>query len=75
MAAIGAFLGFAIAYGVACALMAFDSQIGQSIVLGANDPLRLLAGPALLLAVTAIASYLPGRRSATVDPVVILREE
>ena len=75
MASIGAAIGFVTAYGLARALMAFSSQLGQTIVLSAADPARLLAGPALLLAVTAIACYLPARRAATVDPLVTLREE
>ena len=74
MASIGAAFGFGLAYGLARALMAFSSQLGQTIVLS-TDPARLLAGPALLLAVTAIACYVPARRSATVDPLVTLREE
>lgn len=75
MAALGAFLGFMAAYAAARALMAFDSQLGQSIVVSAANPVRLLAAPAFLLAVTALACYLPARRSGRVDPVVALREE
>jgi predicted permease len=75
MASIGGAIGFGAAYALARALIAFSSQLGQAIVLGAAGPARLVAGPALLLAVIGIACYLPARRSATVDPLVSLREE
>jgi ABC-type lipoprotein release transport system permease subunit len=55
--------------------MAFDSQLAQSISLGAGSPMQLAAGPVLLVAVITIACYLPARRSATLDPLVTLREE
>ena len=75
MATVGAFLGIVAASAGARALMAFDSQLAQSISLGAGSSLQLAAGPVLLIAVTTIACYLPVRRSATLDPLVTLREE
>ena len=74
MTALGACIGIALALGVARMLMALDSQLGQALLLGTH-PIRLLAGPAILIAVTALACYLPARRSARVNPLVALREE
>jgi ABC-type antimicrobial peptide transport system permease subunit len=40
-----------------------------------GDPVTFLGVAALLCAIAAAASYLPGRRAARVDPVVALRAE
>ncbi len=42
---------------------------------GLLDPATLLAGALLLTTVAVLASYLPARRAARIDPVVALRAE
>jgi putative ABC transport system permease protein len=39
------------------------------------DPLTLIASILCLAAIVIIASFVPARRAATVDPMVVLREE
>jgi ABC-type antimicrobial peptide transport system permease subunit len=39
------------------------------------EPAQVVGAPLLLIAVAAIACYLPARRSATIDSLTALREE
>ena len=75
MAAVGTLMGALSAVGFARVLMAFDAGLAQSIAFNTGNGSSLVVGPALLLAVTAIACYLPARHAATVDPLAALREE
>jgi ABC-type lipoprotein release transport system permease subunit len=39
---------------------------------GAADPLSFVAGAAILLAVAAVAAYLPAHRASRIEPMVAL---
>jgi ABC-type antimicrobial peptide transport system permease subunit len=69
----------AIALGRAVASVSFtNSGMGANAKLlgsGANDPLIYVGAAAFLCVVAALASYLPARRAASVDPMQALRTE
>jgi predicted permease len=66
-------IGVAIGLGAAAAL----TQLMKSLLFGVSpiDPLTYAAIPIVLAACAAVASYLPARRAASIDPVVALRAE
>jgi len=64
-----------IAVGVPVALAAARLVSTQLYGLSAADPLTLAAAVTLLIAVAALAGYLPARRASRVDPMVALRYE
>jgi len=64
-AAIGMLLAFALGRAVAALLFGVKPL----------DPLSILGGVAVLLAVAAVASWLPARRAAAIDPMRALRTE
>ena len=63
-----------IALGIAGALATTRVLAGFLYGVGANDPLTFVTVAVVLLAVTLLASYLPSRRAARVDPLAVLRE-
>jgi predicted permease len=65
--------GIAIGLGFALAL----TQGMRALLFGISplDPLTYLAVPVVLAMASALASYLPAQRAATVDPAVALRTE
>ena len=69
MTLIGIAIGLVLSLGL--------SLVIQSLLLGVTptDPLTLVGVSVLLAAVAMIASYLPARRAARVDPLVALRGE
>ncbi len=67
-----------VAAGVAGALILTRTLSSLSHLLygiGSNDPLTFAAVSLVLIGVAALASYIPARRAAKVDPVVALRYE
>jgi putative ABC transport system permease protein len=69
LAAIGLGLGFALA------LMGGRALAALLYGVSADDPLTYEAVAAALLAVAALASWLPARRAAVIDPVIAMRPE
>jgi predicted permease len=69
LVAIGLVIGLAAA--------AATTRMMESLLFGltATDPLTIALATILLLAVTLLAGWLPARRAARVDPMVVLRHE
>jgi predicted permease len=66
-------VGTAVGLGAAAALM----RLMRTLLFGISplDPITFAAVPVALVAAAALASYLPARRTAAVDPVEALRAE
>jgi putative ABC transport system permease protein len=69
MAAVG--IGLGLAASVALTRVVTSYLVGVT----PTDPVTFAAVPVLLLGVAALASYLPARRAAALDPLRALREE
>jgi predicted permease len=68
-------VGTGIALGVAAAAGATRLVASRLYGIGAGDPLTIAGIAALLVAVAALATYLPARRAADADPTAALRVE
>ncbi len=66
--------GVGIATGVVVSASAASAMASLLYGVRPHDPAVFLIVPFLLLAVAVLASYLPARRAAKVDPIVALRE-
>jgi predicted permease len=64
-----------VAIGFFCALVLTRLMAGLLYGISPNDPLTFAVVPTILIFVAMLASYLPARRAAKVDPIVALRYE
>jgi putative ABC transport system permease protein len=68
-------VGLGLIAGIPAALACGRYVASQLYGLAANDPLTIAGAAGLLVAVALVASYLPARRAALLDPLAALREE
>jgi ABC-type antimicrobial peptide transport system permease subunit len=68
-------LSIGVAIGTVLALL--GAMSGRSLLFGLRptDPMTVLVAIAMLAAVAMVASYLPARRAANVNPIAALRDE
>jgi predicted permease len=75
MVAVGTSLGFAAVWTFVRVLCAVSAPLAQFIGPVASNPALTVGVPSFLIAVAAIACYVPARRSLSTDPLATLREE
>ncbi|PYT19817.1 MAG: hypothetical protein DMG57_44185, partial [Acidobacteria bacterium] len=61
--------------GVAGALAISRIIVGMLYNTGAGDPITYVAVSIIFLGIALVASYLPARRAARLDPMIVLRWE
>jgi predicted permease len=71
----GTVTGLGLALALTRALSGIVEALAKTTQTSVSDPLLLLGGPTLLMAVALVACYIPARRSTRVDPVTALRSE
>ena len=69
LTSVGLVLGLALAAGVARLLTSMLYEVS------ALDPVAFIVAPVILAAASLLATYLPARRAAGVDPIVALRHD
>ncbi|HEY3519195.1 MAG TPA: ABC transporter permease [Gammaproteobacteria bacterium] len=67
--ALGLAIGLVLALAAGRAVESFLGDVSSA------DPIALVAGPLVLIASALVASWLPARRAARIDPMKALREE
>lgn len=70
-----ALAGFGVAIGVPTALGLAQIIASQLYGVAPRDPVTLAIGALVLVAVAALAAWIPARRAARVDPLIALRTE
>ena len=68
----GSGVGLGILFGLALSF-SLNRMIAQWIANGTRDPLVVLAVSILLLAVAALAAWVPARRALAINPIEALR--
>jgi putative ABC transport system permease protein len=68
-------LGVGVAAGLAGALVLARFIVNLLYGVSASEPLAFIATALLLVAIGLLASYIPARRAAKVDPMVALHYE